>query len=92
MEADGHPIKSGATCSRTRLPRGDMLCSQRTHSGERSRTLSADMANAGKVLVVYGLGSILVAGVVLMASAPKLWKSALIQIAPATAGLAAILV
>ena len=55
-------------------------------------SLTADAAAAGRVLAAYGLGSILVAGVVLMASAPKLWKSALIQIVPATAGLAALLV
>jgi putative membrane protein len=53
---------------------------------------SADTATAGKVLAAYGLGSILVAGVVLVASAPKLWKSALIQIVPATAGLVALLI
>jgi len=55
-------------------------------------SLTTDMAAAGKVLAAYGLGSILVAGVVLLASSPKLWKSALVQIVPATAGLAAILV
>jgi putative membrane protein len=55
-------------------------------------SLANDTAVAGKVLAVYGLASILVAGVVLLASSPKLWKSALIQIVPATAGLAAILV
>jgi putative membrane protein len=54
--------------------------------------LSGDTAAAGKILAAYGLGSILVAGVVLVASAPKLWKSALIQIVPATAGLVALLV
>ena len=55
-------------------------------------SLSADTATVGRVLIAYGLGSILVAGVVLMASAPKLWRSALIQIVPATAGLAALVV
>ncbi|MFI5369150.1 MAG: DUF1304 domain-containing protein [Spirochaetia bacterium] len=55
-------------------------------------SLATDMATTGKVLAVYGLASILVAGVVLLASSPKLWKSALVQIVPATAGLAAILV
>ena len=54
--------------------------------------LSGDTAVAGKILAAYGLGSILVAGIVLVASAPKLWKSALIQIVPATAGLVALLV
>ena len=54
--------------------------------------LTAGMAAAGRVLAVYGLGSILVAGVVLLASSPRLWKSALVQIVPAAAGLAAILV
>ena len=53
--------------------------------------LSTDTASAGKILAAYGLASILVAGVVLVASAPKLWKSALIQIVPATAGLVALL-
>jgi len=55
-------------------------------------SLSAGTAIVGRVLAAYGLGSILVAGVVLMASAPKLWRSALIQIVPATAGLAALVV
>jgi putative membrane protein len=55
-------------------------------------SLATDMATTGKVLAVYGLASILVAGVVLLASSPRLWKSALVQIVPATAGLAAILV
>lgn len=54
--------------------------------------LSADTSSAGKILAAYGLASILVAGVVLVASAPKLWKSALVQIVPATAGLVALLV
>lgn len=42
---------------------------------------------AGQVLLTYGLGSITVAGLTLLASAPKLWKSALIQLLPAVLGL-----
>ena len=55
-------------------------------------SLSANTEAVGRVLAAYGLGSILVAGVVLVASAPRLWRSALIQIVPATAGIAAIVV
>lgn len=42
---------------------------------------------AGQVLLCYGLGSIAVAGLTLLASAPRLWKSALIQLVPAVLGL-----
>lgn len=42
---------------------------------------------AGQVLLTYGLGSITVAGLTLLASAPKLWRSALIQLLPAVLGL-----
>lgn len=54
--------------------------------------LFPETAIAGTVLVLYGLGSILVAGVALVASSPARWRSALIQIVPATAGLVAALV
>ena len=42
---------------------------------------------AGQVLLAYGLGSIAVAGLTLLASSPKLWRSALLQLVPAVAGL-----
>lgn len=45
---------------------------------------------AGLVLLAYGLGSILIAGLTLVASSPKLWKSALVQIVPAALGLAIV--
>ncbi len=45
---------------------------------------------AGRVLLVYGLGSITVAGLTLLSSAPKLWKSALVQILPAVLGLVVV--
>jgi len=45
---------------------------------------------AGQVLMTYGLGSIAVAGLTLLASSPKLWRSALIQLVPAVAGLAVV--
>jgi len=45
---------------------------------------------AGKVLIVYGLGSIVVAGLTLLASAPRLWRSALVQIVPALLGILAV--
>lgn len=45
---------------------------------------------AGLVLMVYGLGSITVAGLTLLASSPKLWRSALIQVVPAVAGLGVV--
>jgi putative membrane protein len=47
---------------------------------------------AGQVLMAYGLGSIAVAGLTLLASSPRLWRSALIQLVPAAAGLAVIFV
>jgi putative membrane protein len=47
---------------------------------------------AGQVLMVYGLGSIAVAGLTLLASSPRLWRSALIQLAPAVVGLAVVFV
>jgi putative membrane protein len=45
---------------------------------------------AGQVLMVYGLGSIAIAGLTLLASSPKLWRSALVQLVPALAGLIAV--
>ena len=45
---------------------------------------------AGQVLIVYGLGSITVAGLTLLASAPRLWRSALVQTVPALVGLAVV--
>jgi putative membrane protein len=42
---------------------------------------------AGTVLILYGLVSISVAGIVLFLSARRLWRSALIQIIPAFVGL-----
>ena len=45
---------------------------------------------AGVVLMVYSLGSIGVAGLTLLASAPRLWRSALVQLVPAAAGLAVV--
>ena len=45
---------------------------------------------AGQVLLTYALGSIGVAGLTLLASAPKLWRSSLLQIIPAVAGLAIV--
>ena len=52
-------------------------------------TLPASIA--GTTLILYGLGSILAAGLVLVLSAPGLWRSACIQIIPALAGIAAVL-
>jgi len=46
---------------------------------------------AGNTLIIYGLGSILAAGIVLVLSAPRLWRSACIQMIPAVAGIAAVL-
>jgi putative membrane protein len=42
---------------------------------------------AGLAVMVFGLGSITAAGLVLLISAPALWRSALIQIVPAGLGL-----
>jgi len=42
---------------------------------------------AGKVLMVYGLGSITVAGLTLLSSSPRLWRSALFQLLPALLAL-----
>jgi len=45
---------------------------------------------AGQVLMTYGLGSMTVAGLTLLASSPRLWLSALIQAIPAALGLAVV--
>ena len=42
---------------------------------------------AGNVLILYGLVSISIAGIVLFLSARRLWRSALVQIVPAFIGL-----
>jgi putative membrane protein len=42
---------------------------------------------AGNVLILYGLGSICIAGIVLFVSARRLWRSALVQLVPALIGL-----
>jgi len=47
-------------------------------------------AFAGQVLMAYGLGSIIVAGLTLLASSPKLWRSALIQMVPAVVGIGVV--
>jgi putative membrane protein len=44
-------------------------------------------ALAGNVLILYGLASILIAGIVLFLSARRLWRSALVQVVPAFIGL-----
>ena len=44
----------------------------------------------GTVLMVYGLGSIAVAGLTLLISSVRLWRSALIQLVPAVLGLVAV--
>jgi putative membrane protein len=48
--------------------------------------------STGTALMLYGLVSIIVAGIVLYVSAPRLWRSALIQIVPAVIGLAVLMV
>ena len=45
---------------------------------------------AGQVLLAFSLGSIAVAGMTLLASSPKLWRSSLIQLVPALVGLAVV--
>jgi putative membrane protein len=47
---------------------------------------------AGMALMLCGLVSIIVAGAVLYVSAPRLWRSALIQIIPAVIGLSVLTV
>ena len=46
-----------------------------------------DGVAAGNVLILYGLASISIAGIVLFLSARRLWRSALVQIVPAFIGL-----
>ena len=45
-----------------------------------------DGALAGNVLILYGLVSISIAGIVLFLSAKRLWRSALVQVVPAFIG------
>lgn len=47
-------------------------------------------AVVGMTLLVFGLGSIAAAGLVLVLSSPRSWRSALIQAGPAVVGLAAV--
>jgi putative membrane protein len=47
----------------------------------------SDGVLAGNVLIIYGLVSISIAGVVLFLSARRLWRSALVQVVPALLGL-----
>ena len=42
---------------------------------------------AGQVLLVYSLGSIVVVGLTLLASVPRMWAAALLQLVPALVGL-----
>jgi putative membrane protein len=49
--------------------------------------LMNDGVIAGNVLILYGLVSISIAGIVLFLSARRLWRSALLQIVPAFIGL-----
>lgn len=44
-------------------------------------------AQAGSVLIIYGLTSMIAAGLVLVISTPRLWRAALIQILPGIAGI-----
>jgi putative membrane protein len=46
-----------------------------------------DGALIGNVLIVYGLASISIAGLVLFLSARRLWRSALLQVVPALLAL-----
>jgi len=45
---------------------------------------------AGQVLLASSLGSMVIAGLVLLASSPKLWKSASVQLLPAVLGLVVV--
>ena len=47
----------------------------------------ADGALAGNVLILYGLISISIAGIVLYLSSRRLWRSALLQLVPALIGM-----
>ena len=49
----------------------------------------AQGAVAGQTVLLFGLGAIIAAGLVLLVSSPRLWRSALIQIVPAGVGAAA---
>jgi putative membrane protein len=49
--------------------------------------LMSDGVIAGNVLILYGLVSISIAGIVLFLSARRLWRSALLQTVPAFIGL-----
>jgi putative membrane protein len=53
--------------------------------------LAAAGPTAGTVLAGFGLCAIILAGLVLLLSAPRLFRSALFQIVPAAAGLLALL-
>lgn len=44
-------------------------------------------AAMGSTLIIYGLGSMIAAGLVLVLSTPRLWRAALIQILPAAIGI-----
>lgn len=44
-------------------------------------------AAAGSVLIIYGLASMIAAGLILVLSTPRLWRAALIQILPAAVGI-----
>lgn len=52
----------------------------------------ADTHAAGTALILYGLVSILGAGLVLLYSSPKIWRAALIQIVPAAIALIPFLI
>ena len=56
----------------------------------RSILVMTDGALAGNVLIIYGLVSISIAGLVLLLSARRLWRSALLQVVPALLGLIAL--
>jgi len=45
---------------------------------------------AGLVLLAYGLGSMVVGGLSFLASSPRLWPAALVQLLPAVLGLAIV--
>jgi hypothetical protein len=56
----------------------------------RGILVMTDGALAGNVLIIYGLVSISIAGLVLLLSARRLWRSALLQVVPALLGLIAL--
>ena len=47
---------------------------------------------AGQVLLGYSLGSIAIVGLTLLASVPRMWAAALLQLVPALLGLAVVFV